>query len=928
MNKRFIFSYFILSLETRQFFREKYGYYRKKQLLRLFNRSQSPLSYYVAGLRLELHINRILINASLVPSYCAARQLLAHGHVLINNNIIRSTTYNVRLGDVISLNTFAGRFLTNMYWIQAIEKFFLSSSHLRYFRIKNLSDKGAAMIPLYNRGGVKPDSKLDKWRTIFSNNHRYWRSRFAYGTVKYKNSSSSFIDSISKRYDDWSYKEHRWFPPFIKKEEEKKKALKRRALMKSLSPNQLVAFVAKRKAEIIAKRKKRNRMLWSLNLAKQNKMKDGSWTRPSKKGLQVLLKNTHSILYLNKKLIPRGRLKQANLAPDVVGKLVREPLKLNLSVHDKRYKKLSSSTRRNCKTILRRFRSNWTKDGFTSFLFSGNYSSRWLSLSKLAINTISKVGLVRYHRKFKLPPIFKRTKKKISIKKGLSKNVKSFQKRLHNFTRKYYIQRGAEKSYSIFKSVRYRRQGSYKFKGKFLNKLKNKTKKSSHLVVKVKGKAKSVRSKKKKKRFPSKKIKICQTVFQSKTKGQLFLDKRKVFYPRVYKPYKGTRLTKSFSSFLKGNQRVGLLNQKLLGKTDLRRIQLLKSLLNQIKSPNDYRLHKFFVFYKSKILVDLVNICNLLLRLQQQKKSVHIAYKKLGMIGLTLSHPMITSFFNTYKSFQKLQSRLSYNRDKSILTRSILLNTSIGKRFLKKSLVKGINCYSQASLERVKSASFFYEWKYHRTIRVKHLYNWRAKVNKLSYTNTFRYKKTDLHTVMYKVKHAAFIALLKRSYYRPITIFGKGHPLKSLALLSPAKKGKGIKKRLFSKKRLYDKGFIGWKGRFRYWYRKRSRNKLLYKGSVSNKYSFNKLYKKKYFTLYSKPVGRLNTRFFSNLYFLGRLSQVQNDLLFRLPPKFLEVDPKYLSITIIRYPYPTELFKDIPIKVPRDVLGMFFKPKH
>jgi hypothetical protein len=143
-----------------------------------------------------------------------------------------------------------------MYWIQAIEKFFLSSSHLRYFRIKNLSDKGAAMIPLYNRGGVKPDSKLDKWRTIFSNNHRYWRSRFAYGTVKYKNSSSSFIDSISKRYDDWSYKEHRWFPPFIKKEEEKKKALKRRALMKSLSPNQLVAFVAKRKAEIIAKRKK------------------------------------------------------------------------------------------------------------------------------------------------------------------------------------------------------------------------------------------------------------------------------------------------------------------------------------------------------------------------------------------------------------------------------------------------------------------------------------------------------------------------------------------------------------------------------------------------------------------------------------------------------------------------------------------------
>jgi ribosomal protein S4 len=124
MNKRFIFSYFILSLETRQFFREKYGYYRKKQLLRLFNSSQSPLSFYIAGLRLEMHLSKLLINASIVPSYSAARQLIAHGHVFINDNAISSTTYNVKMGDVISLNTITGRSLTNMYWVQAIEKFF------------------------------------------------------------------------------------------------------------------------------------------------------------------------------------------------------------------------------------------------------------------------------------------------------------------------------------------------------------------------------------------------------------------------------------------------------------------------------------------------------------------------------------------------------------------------------------------------------------------------------------------------------------------------------------------------------------------------------------------------------------------------------------------------------------------------------------
>lgn len=222
MNKRFTFSYFILSLETRQFFREKYGYYRKKQLLRLFNSSQSPLSFYLAGLRLEMHLSHILLKSSIVPSYCAARQLISHGHVFVNDNTIRSTTYKVKLGDIIQLKTFAGRFVSNMYWVQAIEKFFISNFHLRSYRIKNFSDKGAAMVPLYNKGGISPTSKLDKWRTLTSNK-RYWRARFTYGSVKYKNSSSNFIESITERYDDWSYSKHRWFPPYLKKDEEKKK---------------------------------------------------------------------------------------------------------------------------------------------------------------------------------------------------------------------------------------------------------------------------------------------------------------------------------------------------------------------------------------------------------------------------------------------------------------------------------------------------------------------------------------------------------------------------------------------------------------------------------------------------------------------------------------------------------------------------------
>jgi len=993
MNKRFIFSYFILSLETRQFFREKYGYYRKKQLLRLFNSSQSPLSFYIAGLRLEMHLSKLLINASIVPSYSAARQLIAHGHVFINDNAISSTTYNVKMGDVISLNTITGRSLTNMYWVQAIEKFFLESLQLRNYRIKNSSDKRGAMIPLYNRGGKQPTSKLDKWRNISA--AKYWRSGFTYGSVKYKNSSSHFIDSISKRYEDWTYKEHRWFPPYLKKEKEKMQALRRRNLMKSLAPAHLRAFLGKRKQQMVAKRKKRNRMLWSLNLAKQNKIKEGRWLRPSRNGLQVFLKNTHNMLSIKSSLTTRKKnLLDLRLLKGISGlgslnvfvKSFREPLKVNISFHDKRYKKLSLYLRRNSKNILRRYRSNTTKDGFTSFSFAGVYSSRWFSFSKLRVKRpLEKVGLVKYSRKLKIV-----SRRNIRMTKGLiqkrGKFTKISSKRLvRKISRKVTKKRlsrvikldNVKNSFFTFFKFRLRKvkkskRGSARYtKGKLLR--------SS---IYVKGKQHISYSKQiKLKRAPylkiRKRLKNCLRARNRITKNkvsiagsanreaasQLFIDRRKSFYPKVFIDQgspSGLRVNHSFKSFL------GQLNKKQLafhsykgsffktyealsslkGKAKaplnsvltpkLNRLYILQSLLKKVNQSNDYRLHKFFIFYKSKILEDLDNICNLLTKVRSgKKKSLKVVglYKLLGLMGVTLSHPLITSFFNEYKHFQKLRSRLFSNRERFIINRTIVSNSSVSKKFLKKAILKGVELYAKdftAIAQRVKSASFFYQWKYFRNIRVKHFFKWQVKSKKFSSDNTFHYRKTSLHKVMYKIKHSAFLSLLKRSYYIPKSIFGHGHPLKPSGSLLPSKKEKGIKKRFFNKKRLADKGFVGWKGRFRHWYRKHySRNKFLYKSSVSNKYSFKSLYKKKYFTLYTKPLNnKLNYRFFSNLYFLGRLNQVQNDLLFRLPPKFLEVDPKRLAFTIIRYPYPTELFKDIPIKVPRDVLAMFFKAKH
>jgi ribosomal protein S4 len=986
MNKRFIFSYFILSLETRQFFREKYGYYRKKQLLRLFNSSKSPLSFYIAGLRLEMHLSKLLINASVVPSYSAARQLIAHGHVLINNNIISSTTYDVKMGDIISLNTTAGRSLVNMYWVQGIEKFFLESLQLRNYRIKNTSDKSGAMIPLYNKGVKQSISKLDKWRNISS--IKYWRSGFTYGSVKYKNSSSHFIDSISKRYEDWTYKEHRWFPPYLKKEKEKMQAFKRRNYMKSLTSSQLRVFLSKRKQEIIAKRKKRNRMLWSLNLAKQNKIKEGRWTRPSRKGLQLFLKNTHSMLFIkprlsmqNKKFVDSRLLKGVNgLRSFSATKNFREPLKFNFSFHDKRYKKLSLYLRRNSKNVLRRYRSNTTKDSFRSFLFSGVYSSRWFSFSRLRTKRPSKkVGLFTYSQ-FKRVPRRKRKSIIYSVQKK-AKFMKFSPKQLaEKVSRKRPKKRTARAVkfnnvknffFTFFKS----RIRKLKKSKRGLSRYRKSKFSRSFIYVKGKGKQ-AVQSKqlsrkpyyfKLRKRLKNSlritnrltKNKISITSINKKAGQQLFADPRKSFYPKVVKQdFRGLRVSNSFESFLRelNKKQLSLYSYKgsffktyqalsplkikarfsigSLLTPKLNRLYLLQNLLKEIRNPNDFRLHRFFIFYRSKILEDINEICYVLLKVQSSKKKLKVAvYKLLGLIGATLSHPLITSLFNKYKHFQMLRSRLFFNRSRSIINRTIVSNHSVSKKFLRKAILKGVKLYRKEStsiVQRVKSAAFFFQWKYFRDIRVKHFYKWQVKSKKFSFDNTFRYKKTSFHKVMYHLKHLDFLSLLKRSSHIPKSIFGQGHPLKPRGFSVPAKKEKSIKRRLLNKKRLVDKGFLGWKGRFRYWYRKYySRNRFIYKSSVSNKYSFKRLHKSKYFTLYTKSLNtELKHRFFSNLYFLGRLNQAQNDLLFRLPPKFLEVDPKQLSFAIIRYPYPTELFKDIPIKVPRAVLAMFFQPKH
>lgn len=946
MNKRYIFSFFWLSVEVRQFFREKYGYFRKKQLLRLFDGSRSPLSLYKVGLRLEMHLNRILVNSSMVPSYASARQLVSHGHVFVNGNAVFTTTYEVKMGDTISLNTFSGRQIVNKYWLEAIEKLFTDKLHLRNFSIKNISDKKNAMIPLYHDGGFK----LDRWRSEFASvDQKYRRPAFVYGSINYKNSSSPYIDSISKRYDGWYYCDfqRRWFPPFFIKKRNKKLNL----VAKKLS-----------KEEILAKKKKRDKMLWSLNLAKQNKIRDGYWVKPSVKGLQVLLKNTHNVLFLNKKhmkLTSSEKLfKDISLSYDFLPKSqpLRRLLNLNISFHDKRYKKLSLYLKRKSRPVFRRFRLNSNVDGFDSFLFSGKYSSRWLSFSKIVKGVSSNVHFMKHANSVK----------------GQFKRLSPIVPTNHLSKSDYFSYFKTKCKFFDTRSLKSLSKYPYLFKFRV-----TKNSKSTGTVYRFPKSLDSKRETQKKARFKGKSSK-CKSQLNNNNfffdtsylSSNLSLDVRKKFYPKVFNYSQGSVETKNLKSL---DSKFGSLYSRLSNVNSLHdedflnvhfrrsykalvdlssnsvgcvvpgpvqyndeisynysqsmssgknmisyRIHLFRKLLKIIKRPNDHLLHKSYYLYRSSVFSDFMSICDLYARLKSDSDKGDV----------------LSSLPASFRRFSLFRSRLGYFGDRKVISRSFLIKAFKGKKVLSKALTRKVSSSipdSNSMVKLLNDSSFYYKWKYNNLLRIKHIIKWYPKYKKISYRNQFVYEKTDLRTIMYNVRYRQFVSLLRRSSRIPLDFFGKGHPLKPVSkLFSADKKKESIRKRFFDKTRLRSyQGFINWKNRFRYWYRNRSRNEFEYKASVSNKYSFSLLHKKKYFTLYSNPLGNnLRYKFFSNLYFLGRVAQVQNDFLFKLPSKFLEVDPKQLSVSVIRYPYSTELFKDIPVKVPRNVLGMFFRPKH
>lgn len=91
-------------LSEKQKIRFSYGI-REAQLRRLFSRaaaSSNITSQMIIAL-LERRLDNIVYRLGLAPSRSVARQLVGHGHFMVNNRKVTIPSYEVGLGDVVSI---------------------------------------------------------------------------------------------------------------------------------------------------------------------------------------------------------------------------------------------------------------------------------------------------------------------------------------------------------------------------------------------------------------------------------------------------------------------------------------------------------------------------------------------------------------------------------------------------------------------------------------------------------------------------------------------------------------------------------------------------------------------------------------------------------------------------------------------------------
>lgn len=122
-----------IRLETKQKLRFHYGI-TERQLVRYVKRARS-LSGSTGKILiklLEMRLDNTIFRVGLAPTIPAARQIINHGHILVNNNKMNIPSYQCQLNDKISIN----RVDKNSNWIKKSEnknvKLSLIPSHLGF----------------------------------------------------------------------------------------------------------------------------------------------------------------------------------------------------------------------------------------------------------------------------------------------------------------------------------------------------------------------------------------------------------------------------------------------------------------------------------------------------------------------------------------------------------------------------------------------------------------------------------------------------------------------------------------------------------------------------------------------------------------------------------------------------------------------------
>jgi len=96
---------FGVQLAAKQKLKKYYGDITEKQFLKIYqeaSRKRGDTSQILIEL-LERRLDAVVFRLKFAPTVFAARQLVNHGHVMVNGNVVDKKSYQVRDGDEISL---------------------------------------------------------------------------------------------------------------------------------------------------------------------------------------------------------------------------------------------------------------------------------------------------------------------------------------------------------------------------------------------------------------------------------------------------------------------------------------------------------------------------------------------------------------------------------------------------------------------------------------------------------------------------------------------------------------------------------------------------------------------------------------------------------------------------------------------------------